>query len=97
MEEHYTTDRLDGSDWGEPWASVDWAAEPGWEYVSAASDTPAELYALYDGAVARARASLAAALRDGGLDGPAHVGDGEGNHTNVRRLVLDMVVVRVRS
>ena len=30
-------------------------------------------------------------MGEGGLDLPAHVSDGEGNHANVRRLVLDMV------
>ena len=54
-------------------------------------DPPERLYALYDAAVARARASLAAFLGDGGLDQPADVSDGEGNHANVRRLLLDMV------
>ncbi len=36
----------------EPWASVDWDADADWEWHSAAQDTPEELRALFDEAVA---------------------------------------------
>ena len=38
-------------------------ADHDWEFASAADDTPEELYALYDGAVARSRARLADGAR----------------------------------
>ena len=36
----------------EPWASVDWKTDRDWEWRSAARDTPDQLRALYDEAVA---------------------------------------------
>lgn len=43
---------LRGTDFGEPWASVDWDADEDWDYNSAAQDTPEELFALFDATVA---------------------------------------------
>ena len=37
------------------WDTVDWDAEPDWEWHSAAADTPAQLLALWQDAVARSR------------------------------------------
>ncbi|MBD8869964.1 mycothiol transferase [Nocardioides donggukensis] len=75
---------------GEPWQSVDWDREPDWDFTSAADDSPEELYALWDGAVARSRERVAAALADGGLDHPAQVVV-DGVHASLRRLVCDLV------
>jgi hypothetical protein len=67
VEDEYFTRRLLGRDLGPPWDSVDWDADPDWEWHSATDDTPDQLYALWDGAVERARARLASALAEGGL------------------------------
>jgi hypothetical protein len=83
--------KLSGVPMDEVWDDNGWDDSDDWEFESAAQDPPERLYALYDAAVARSRASLATYLGDGGLDRPAHVSDGEGNHANVRRLLLDMV------
>jgi hypothetical protein len=40
---------------GEPWQTVDWDENPNWDFISAADDSPQELYALSDGAVRRSR------------------------------------------
>ena len=53
--------------------TIGWDGSDDWEFSSAADDTPEQLYALWDGAVARSRARLAAALADGGLDQLVHV------------------------
>jgi uncharacterized damage-inducible protein DinB len=39
----------------EPWASVDWKADPDWEFHSAAAETPEELRELFEAAVSRSR------------------------------------------
>ena len=39
----------------EPWASVDWEADDDWDWHTAADDTPEELWALWEDAVARSR------------------------------------------
>lgn len=61
----WKTYRLDP---GEPWTSVDWEADADWDFHSAANDSPAELYALYDSTVAASRRRLDGLLDDGGLD-----------------------------
>lgn len=82
-------EKLSGAPIGEPWESG-WDGED-WEFRSAANDSPQELYALWDGAVARSRARLATSLADGGLDQPVHISTEEGEHASLRRLVCDLV------
>ena len=91
VEDHYFTPQLSGEDPGPPWDTVDWDADSDWEFTSATSDSPDELYALWDDAVERSRLRLGAALADGGLDRSVHASDGEGNHANLRRLLCDLV------
>jgi hypothetical protein len=91
VEDHYSSTKLSGRSPGEPWDSVDWDADPDWEFRSAADDPPDELYALWDGAVARSRARFDAALADGGLDQPVHAAWPDGRHPSLRRLVCDLV------
>ena len=54
-----------GEDHAEPWASVDWRADPDWDHHSAADDSPEELCALLDAAVARSRPPCRAGRRRG--------------------------------
>jgi hypothetical protein len=58
---------LRGAPRREPWASVDWAATPDWEWDSAIGQDPAELHALWEGAVMRARSVALTAYETGGL------------------------------
>ena len=90
-EDFLSTVKLAGDPIGEPWTANGWDADEDWEFTSAAQDTPAELYALYDGAVTRNRARLAGAMETGGLDAPVHAASDEGEHANLRRLVCDLV------
>jgi Protein of unknown function (DUF664) len=83
--------KLRGAAPGPPWQEIDWDADPDWDWRTAAADTPEQLYALYDGAVARSRERLAAALADGGLDQPANAAHDDGRHVNLRRLVCDLI------
>jgi hypothetical protein len=91
IEDHYTTTKLRGERLGQPWASMGMDGSEDWEFRTAADDTAADLYALYDGAVGRARERLAAAVADGGLDQPVHASDDAGHHASLRRLVCDLV------
>ncbi|WP_036565156.1 DinB family protein [Nocardioides halotolerans] len=43
----------------ELWAGVDWDADNDWDWHSAADDSPEQLWALWDDAVARSRAAVA--------------------------------------
>lgn len=90
VEEYTFTTKLNGSPIGEPWHSTAQDTDD-WEFTSAADDTPEQLYALWDGAVSRSRARLAAALADGGLDQDVHVAWPDGRHASLRRLVCDLI------
>lgn len=91
VEAFYERVKLAGESPGAPWETVDWEANPGWDFRSAADDSPEELYALYDDAVARARTSYQRAVADGGLDRLVDANDDAGRHASLRRLVFDLV------
>jgi Protein of unknown function (DUF664) len=91
-EDYWTTVKLRGEPMDEHWADNGWDGDNDWEFSSAAHDAPERLYALYDGAVARARARIEAAIAEGGsLDQPASMHDEEGNHASLRRLLCDAI------
>jgi Protein of unknown function (DUF664) len=90
-EDYIFTTKLAGEPMGAPWDATGWDGSNDWEFTSAADDTPDELYALYDGAVERARARVAKTLGAGGLDQLVHVSGPDGRHANLRRLVLDLI------
>ncbi len=91
VEDYELTTKLRGEAMGEPWASFGYDGSNDWEFTSAADDSPEELYALYDGAVARTRSRMRDALAHGGLDQLAHVASDEGEHASLRRLIFDLV------
>jgi len=43
---------FEGHEYAEPWASVDWKSDADWDWHSATEDTPEELRAILDDAVA---------------------------------------------
>src|SRR6266567_866640 len=59
---------LHGQDRQPPWDTVDWEADPDWDWHSAADDSPEQLHALWQDAISRSRALVAEALAGGGLD-----------------------------
>ncbi|HYQ64658.1 DUF664 domain-containing protein [Actinophytocola sp.] len=90
VEDYTFTTKLRGEPFGDLWRTEEWDSER-WPFTSAADDKPADLYALWDGAVARSRTRLAAALAAGGLDQAVHVSWPDGRHASLRRLVHDLV------
>lgn len=84
---------IDGSDPGPPWNAIDYAVdeERNFAFTSAADDSPEELYANYDAAVAQARERITAALDTGGLDQAVHLGQMWGIDLSLRRLLHDVV------
>ncbi len=76
---------------GAPWEAVDWEANPGWDFASAADDSAETLYAGYDDAVAAARAVYQTAVDEGGLDQLVHIATDDGGHASLRRLLFDLV------
>ncbi len=68
FEDDMSTEWLHGRDQLPPWNAVDWDADHDWDWRSAADDTPEQLYAFWEDAVARSRALFTEALADGGLE-----------------------------
>jgi hypothetical protein len=91
VEDHYFTVKLFGRDPNPPWDTVDWDADPDWEWRTAAEDSPDELMALWQENVRRSRAQVALALADGGLDHPAGFTARNGQRPSLRRLMTDMI------
>jgi uncharacterized damage-inducible protein DinB len=59
--------RLDDLERPPPWDTVDWKADPDWEWHSAADDSPDQLRELWENSVERSRTLVAKALAEGGL------------------------------
>ena len=91
VEDLYSTRKLRGEPIGEPWESAGHDGTNDWEFRTAADDDPEQLYALWDGAVERARERYRAALADGGLDQLVDAATPEGEHASLRRLVCDLL------
>ena len=68
VEDGWFSRSLFGNDRQPPWDTVDWVADPDWDWHSAANDTPEQLHALWQRAVDRSRTLVASALEHGGLD-----------------------------
>lgn len=90
-EDYASTHKLTGAPMPSPWDDNGWDGDDDWELNSAASDSPASLYELYDGAVTRSRAALSAAIDSGGLDQQVHMAEVVGEPVSLRRIVYDMV------
>jgi uncharacterized damage-inducible protein DinB len=72
----------------EPWASVDWDADPDWEFRTAADDEPDDLLALYADACERSRAAVAEV---GDLDSLAATPSSRRGPINLRWIMLHMI------
>ncbi len=90
IEDQYFTWMLLGREYGPQWRGYD-ASIPDWEWRSAADDSPEELLALWESAVARSRAAVAEARADGGLDRLAARPTHWGATLNLRRILADLI------
>ena len=72
-----------------PWNEVDWETERGWEWRSAADDSPEQLYGLWASAVDRSRSAVRAALAAAGIDAVNRLPNGR--EESLRRLVVDLI------
>jgi pimeloyl-ACP methyl ester carboxylesterase len=91
VEDWWFSHWLRGWDLQPPWDRVDWDADPDWDWSSAAEDSPEQLFALWQDAVARSRALVAEALPDGGLDGLAQRTWPDGRAPSLRWILLHMI------
>jgi uncharacterized damage-inducible protein DinB len=68
VEDHWFSRWLHGHQPQPPWDTVDWKADPDWDWHSAAGDSPEQLLTLWQDAVARSRSMVGEALAGGGLE-----------------------------
>jgi uncharacterized damage-inducible protein DinB len=83
--------RLSDREMGLGLDEVDWDADPDWEWHSAAEDTPEQLWALWQDAVARSRQLTAEALANGGLDQLARHVRPNGVRPSLRWILVHMI------
>jgi uncharacterized damage-inducible protein DinB len=75
---------------GPPWDGVDWDANRDWDWASAADDSPEDLFALWEVAIARSQQVIAAA--PAGLDTVARKTAPEGwTSPSLRWVLLHMI------
>jgi uncharacterized damage-inducible protein DinB len=91
VEDWWFSERLHGRAPQPPWDTVDWDADPDWEWHSAAEDTPEQLYALWQDAVARSRSMVTEALADGGLGQLARRTSPDGHAPSLRWILCHMI------
>jgi len=91
VESDWTARWLHGRDRQAPWDTVDWNADPDWEWHSAAEDSPIQLRALWDDAVARSRILVAEALADGGLGRLAQRTWPDGRAPSLRWILVHLI------
>src|SRR5262249_26427353 len=91
VEEGWFSRRLHGRDPQPPWDTVDWKADPDWDWHSAAEDSPEQLRTLWQDAVARSRSLVAEALADGGLEQLARRTWPDGRAPSLRWILLHMI------
>jgi hypothetical protein len=92
-EDYMFTAKLSGAPIGAPWEAMGWDGSTNWQFTfdSAADDSPAQLYALWDGAVERSRARLGVVLADGDLSQLVHLSWPDGRRASLRRLLCDLI------
>jgi uncharacterized damage-inducible protein DinB len=89
VEDWWCSHFLHGRD--QAWDTVDWDADPDWEWHSAAEDTPQQLRTLWQDSVARSRALVAEALADGGLDRLARRTWSDGSAPSLRWILFHLI------
>jgi uncharacterized damage-inducible protein DinB len=91
VEDDWCSRWLHGHERSAPWDTVDWAADRDWDWHSAADDSPEQLFALWEDAVARSRALVDAALVADGMDALARRRWPDGRAPSVRWILLHLI------
>ena len=91
VEDDWSSRWLHGRDRQPPWDAVDWKADPDWDWHSAAEDSPEQLFALWQGAVARSRSLVAEALADGDLGRLARRTWPDGRAPSLRWILVHLI------
>jgi uncharacterized damage-inducible protein DinB len=88
VEDSWFRVRFDGQPDDDPWAGIDWDADPDYEFRTAADVEPDELRRRYEDACARSREIVAAA---DSLDQLSVQPRGNGSHFDLRWVMLHLI------
>ena len=91
VEDGWFSRSLHGLDRSPPWDTVDWSADPDWEWRTAADDSPEELFALWEEAISRSRTLTKEALADDGMETLAKRTWPDGRAPSLRWIVCHMI------
>jgi len=91
VEDYWFGHRLRGAEKRPPWDTVDWKADPDWEWHSAAEDSPEQLRSLWQEAVERSRSLVAEALASGGPEQLARRAWPSGESPSLRWILAHMI------
>jgi uncharacterized damage-inducible protein DinB len=91
VEDDWFSRSLHGQERQPPWDTVDWGADPDWEWHSAVEDSPEQLLALWQDAADRSRSLVAKALAGGGLDQLARRTWPDGIAPSMRWILVHMI------
>ena len=91
VEDDWCSRWLHGREKSPPWDAVDWTADRDWDWHSAADDTPQQLFALWQAAVARSRALVDAALVADGMDAVAKRTWPDGRAPSLRWILVHLI------
>ncbi|MGI5212467.1 DinB family protein [Plantactinospora sp. CA-290183] len=91
VEDWWFSHWLHGRGLGSPWDTVDWKADPDWDWHSAAEDSPEQLRTRWQETVARSRSLTTEALADGGLGRLAQRPWPDGRAPSLRWILCHMI------
>jgi hypothetical protein len=89
VEEDWFQSDFEGGELGEPWSSIDWDADPDWEWDVAPTLDIDDVLDTYRGAIARSNEIVAAAASLDQLSAKAHPRTGE--HWSLRWILIHMI------
>lgn len=91
VEDHWFSYFLHNRDRASMWSSVDWAANPDWEWTSARDDSPDDLRAVWTESVGVSRDLVGVALETAGLDQPCARSWPNGESPSLRWVIVHMI------
>jgi len=91
VEDSWFSRALHGNERQPPWSTVDWKADPDWDWHSAANDAPDDLRHLWSAAVQRSRDLVGQALQKGDLGQLASRSWPDGRTPNLRWILAHMI------
>ena len=91
VEDDWTSRWLLGGERQPPWNGVDWAADPDWDWQSAAADTPEGLREQWRSSVQRSSGVIAHVLAEGGLGQPCRRTWPDGRAPSLRWVLVHLI------